>query len=151
MASTPLASFKGGCLCGSVVYTVTGNPVASIVCLCTQCQTIAGGFGVGSVIVPKDSVAIEGGDLLVNFEMPGSSKGVIRRFCKVCGTHVFASSPGHPVTAVHAGTLKEADRFQPQAVIWCQSRRPYHRFSDDLPQFAQYPPAPVPAAPAPSA
>lgn len=115
--------FGGACLCGGVRFSISNNPVTSLICLCTQCQTIAGGFGVGSVIVPKESVAIDaGGDLLVDFEVPGSVKGVVRRFCKVCGTHIFAANPAYPVTAVHAGTLAEPGRFQPQVAIWCQSR-----------------------------
>ncbi len=137
------SSFGGGCLCKAVKYTIIKAPIASLICLCSQCQTIAGGFGVGSVIVPKDGVIIVAGDdNLVDFIVPGSTTQVVRRFCKTCGTHMFASNAAHPVTAVHAGTLAESDHFNPQVVIWCQSKRPYHRFSDGLPQFEQYPPSP---------
>jgi hypothetical protein len=137
------APTKGACLCGGVAYTITAPLISSIICLCTQCQTLAGGFGVGSVIVPNGGIVVDAGsELLVNFEVPGSTKGVVRRFCKVCGTHVFAANTSYPVTAVHAGTLADPGTFMPQAVIWCQSRRAYHRFPDGLPLFDQYPPAP---------
>jgi len=134
-------TFGGGCLCGAIKYTISKSPITSIICLCTQCQTIAGGFGVGSDIVPKDALTVnEGLESLVDFVIPGSTKAVLRQFCKTCGTHLFAAKPEYPVTAVHAGTLNEPARFHPQVAIWCQSKRPYHRLPDDLLQFEQYPP-----------
>jgi hypothetical protein len=138
------ATFTGGkCLCGSVVYSLTAQPVASLVCLCTQCQTIAGGFGVGSVVIPVGGLIVESGsELIAEFVLPGSSVGLLRRFCKICGTHLFALNPKHPVVAVHAGTLSESASFSPQVVIWCQSKREYHRFAEGVPQFEQYPPGP---------
>ena len=108
-------------------------------CICTQCQTIGGGFGCGSAVVPKDSLTFtQGEDQLLDFTIPGD-KAVVRRFCKACGTHVTASNEAHPVVAVNAGTLANLD-FCPQVAIWCQSKKAIHNFPEGLPQFAQYPP-----------
>ena len=135
---------KGGCLCGRVRYGV-GAPVYQLICLCGQCQKIGGGFGVGSIVVPKGSITIEEGEeQLQNYavESGGSGKGVIRRFCKHCGTHVFAENAEHPVTAITAGTLDDANLFKPDVAIWCESKRSFHRLPEGLPEFDQYPPQP---------
>lgn len=132
---------QGGCLCGHVRYQVNGAPAYQLICVCEQCQKIGGGFGVGSIIVPKTSLVIEkGSDKLKEFIVEGSEKGVIRKFCTNCGTHVLAGNAAHPVMAVHAGTLDDQSSFKPQVVIWCQSMRGHHRFPEGLPQFPQYPP-----------
>lgn len=133
----------GGCLCGKVRYRLSSPPLYQLVCVCTQCQTLAGGFAQGSWIVPKDSVTlVQGGDNLRDFTMPQSEKGVVRRFCMDCGTHVTASSAGHPVTAIHVGTLDPPASFSPQIVIWAKSKRPYHSFPPGVPEFPEYPPPP---------
>mmetsp|Transcript_55602 Transcript_55602/g.113656 ORF Transcript_55602/g.113656 Transcript_55602/m.113656 type:complete len:143 (+) Transcript_55602:55-483(+) len=135
--------FLGKCLCGGVTYKVSAAPVTSLMCICTECQTIGGGFGVGSVVAPQEAVTVEtGSDLLQEFQMSGSTKGVTRRFCKTCGTHVFANNPAYPLMAVHAGTLDDASKFEPKVAIWCQSKRVWHRIPEEVPQFDQYPPPP---------
>jgi hypothetical protein len=114
--------------------------------MCTQCQTIAGGFGCGSIVAAKGTVVIEEGELeLKSYMVPESAAAVTRRFCGVCGTHVMASNPSHPVTAVSAGTLDDKGYFKPQVAIWCQSLQPHHTLPPSLPQFPQYPPAPASA------
>lgn len=131
--------FCGGCLCGSVKYTLSQPAAYQLMCICTQCQTIGGGFGVGSLIVAKGSVNIEGNEHLKEFTVPGSEKGVVRQFCVDCGTHLFAFNDAHPVTAVHGGTLTDTSAFNPQVVIWGKSRRDYHHFPDTIKVFDQYP------------
>lgn len=122
-----------------------GAPVYQIMCLCAQCQAIGGGFGVGSIVVPKDSVSFEKGeDQLQDYvvEEGGSGKGVTRRFCSTCGTHVLAGNATHPVIAVSVGTLDDCTIFKPDVAIWCQSKRSFHRIPEGVPEFDQYPPQP---------
>ena len=137
--------FKGNCLCGKVKYEVSESvtaPAYQLICCCTQCQTVGGGFGVGSMIFPKDSVKIvEGAEDVREFVLEGSAKGVIRRFCSHCGTHMMAFGSTHPVIAVHAGTLQSPDAFKPQVVIWGKSKRAYHTFPPGIPIFDEYPPS----------
>ena len=133
----------GGCLCGQVRYQLTAEPLYQLTCVCTQCQALAGGFGQGSWVVPKDALSFESGeDGLKDFTMPGSEKGVVRRFCIHCGTHVVAFGPAHPVVAVLVGTLDPPAQFSPQIVIWAKSKRPHHVFPPGIPEFPEYPPSP---------
>jgi hypothetical protein len=126
---------------GAVAYRSTAAPVYQILCVCTQCQAVGGGFGCGSAVVPKAALDItKGEDQLASFTMPGSAAAVVRRFCKTCGTHVAASNGAHPVVALNAGTLAPPMVFAPQVAIWCQSKTAIHTFPEGLPQFAQYPP-----------
>ena len=135
-------STKGGCLCGKVKYEVSVSPLYQLICVCTQCQCLAGGFAQGSWVVPKDAITFTSGEeLLKEFTAPGSSKGVVRRFCTDCGTHVVAFGPAHPVIAIMAGTLEPSATFSPQVVIWAKSKRPHHLFPSGVPEFPEYPPS----------
>ena len=138
---------NGGCLCGAVRYNVTQSPAYQLICLCTQCQALGGGFGVGSIVVPNESVEVAGTGVehLQDFKVAGSTNpnSITRFFCLTCGTHVMAKS-NHPLVAVHAGTLDDPSLFQPQVAIWCQSKRDYHCLPESVAQFDQYPPAPPP-------
>jgi hypothetical protein len=145
-AKAPVA-INGGCLCGGVRYTVTQPPAYSLMCICTQCQAVGGGFGVGSIIVPNNAVAVEKGEeQLQGFKLDSSASTnpnpITRCFCRICGTHVLAKS-SHPVTAVHAGTLDDPALFKPQVALWCQSKRACHAFPEGVAQFDQYPPQPA--------
>lgn len=133
-------SLSGSCLCESVKYTLTQPAAYQLACICTQCQKVGGGFGVGSLIVPKGSVEITGNENVKEFVIPGSEKAIVRQFCSNCGTHLFAFGNTHPVIAVHGGTLTDPSNFNPQIVIWGKSKRPYHSFNENVPVFDEYPP-----------
>ena len=78
-------------------------------------KIIGGGHGVGSVVIPKTSLLIsKGAEHLQEFVIKDSDKGVVRRFCKLCGTHITAGNEDHPVLAISAGTLADPTLFQPQ-------------------------------------
>ncbi len=135
--------FVGQCLCGEVAYSAKSPAAYQIVCICTQCQAIGGGYGVGSFVLSKDSFRVDkGAEHIQEFRVPGSAAGVVRSFCRNCGTHITACNEGHPFTAINAGTVTVTEDvvFKPQVAIWCQSKRPHHCFPSDLPQFPQYPP-----------
>eukprot|EP00658_Telonema_sp_P-2_P028662 TRINITY_DN21921_c0_g1_i1.p1 TRINITY_DN21921_c0_g1~~TRINITY_DN21921_c0_g1_i1.p1 ORF type:complete len:142 (+),score=8.64 TRINITY_DN21921_c0_g1_i1:181-606(+) len=134
-------AMRGGCLCGAVRYTVAEPPSYQLICVCSQCQVIGGGFGVGSVVVPKEALMVEPGrENLCDFSVPESSVAVVRQFCRTCGTHLFASNATFPVVAVHAGTLSDPALFVPQVALWCQSKRAWHRLPEGVAEFDQYPP-----------
>jgi hypothetical protein len=135
------SDIKGGCLCGAVRYIVSGVPMYQLICMCEQCQRLGGGFGFGSIVCLKENFFVEkGNDSLKDFIVEGSDKGVVRRFCRNCGTHVTASNATHPVAAVSAGTLDNGELFAPQVAIWCQSKKSFHKLPDNIAEFPQYPP-----------
>ncbi|CAI6333168.1 unnamed protein product [Periconia digitata] len=37
-----MAVYKGSCLCGAITYTLTGEPVTTVLCHCRNCQKSSG-------------------------------------------------------------------------------------------------------------
>ncbi len=144
--AAPFKPIEGGCLCGAVRYVISQPPPYSLMCLCADCQKVGGGFGSAAVIALRSAVEITKGadnDQLASHQLPDNTTR--RKFCKTCGSHVFAGDDAQPVVACAAGTLDDPSRYQPQVAIWCSSKAKWFDLGA-LPQFAQYPPPPPSAA-----
>lgn len=108
----------GGCLCGAIRLTATGQPYRVGVCHCLDCRKHHGAAFHASAIFPDTAVTITG--------TAQSFRG--RHFCPTCGSSVFARS-GDEVE-VYLGSLDEPSRFRPTYELWTIRRE------DWLPDFA---------------
>ncbi len=50
----------GGCLCGNIRFTLSGDPAMTAVCHCRNCQKTAGSAFSVVAIAAKGALAIEG-------------------------------------------------------------------------------------------
>ena len=96
----------GGCQCGQVRLTATGNPDRVAICHCMDCRKHHGAPFYAAAIFPEAAVTITG--------ETGNFRG--RMFCPVCGSSVAARS-GDEVE-VHLGTLDAPDAFVPSYENW---------------------------------
>ena len=96
----------GGCLCGNVRLTATGEPYRVGLCHCLDCRKQSGSLFNASAIFPADAVTITG--------ETRAFKG--RSFCSNCGSSVFGRS-GDEVE-VSLGALNETDQFAPTYELW---------------------------------
>lgn len=102
---------RGGCVCGKVRYSVTGDPLRAGLCHCTDCRRTSGSAFAFFAIWPLAAWSSEG---------PTSSyKG--RHFCPACGSRVFALNETE--AEIMAGTLDEAPSdLVPQYELWTPRR-----------------------------
>ena len=83
------STHKGGCLCGSVRYQVTGAPEVASICHCRYCQLRSGSaFGV-SVYFAQDQVQLGDGAVKTHKLTTASGRAFDTRFCTECGTTVW--------------------------------------------------------------
>jgi hypothetical protein len=125
---------EGGCLCGSIRYRVSGDPIAATLCHCRSCRRASGGTNVTwAVFDHKDFEWLSG--------YPGhysSSPGLEWLFCRDCGSLVGyrrASRPDH--MDVTAGTLDDPNRFPPEVEIWTEHRIDWETLHPDRPERPQ--------------
>ena len=136
----------GSCLCGSVTYRLTADPIASRVCWCRDCQRIASN-GTVNAIVPSAAIEVTG-EMGEYLRTAASGNEVRRRFCPACGSHLFANSSARPsLTVVRAGTLDDPSSIKPTANIWAASAPAWACLDDSLERI-EHQPAPPPAPPA---
>lgn len=101
---------SGGCLCGAVRLTVTGQPLRVGICHCLDCRKHHGAVFYAAAVFPVAAVTISGAT--------GSYEG--RHFCTACGSSVFAES-GDDIE-VHLGAFDAPDVFRPTYELWSQRR-----------------------------
>lgn len=136
---------SGGCLCGQVKFVLTGEPVASRLCWCRDCQHMAGN-GTANGMFPSEGLQVTG-EVSAYSRTADSGNVVRRRFCPACGCHLFADSSGRPsLTVVRLGTLDDPSSVRPAANIWAASAPDWACLDSALQRFDHQPPPPRPAA-----
>lgn len=135
-----MANQTGGCLCGRVRYTLSGEPAFSGVCHCRNCQRYTGSAFEPVVAYPSAGVAITG-ELKTYNDTGDSGKPVRRRFCPNCGSGIVAEADMLPgIAIVLAGTLDDPASFQPAMEIYCSSAQPWVHAGGERPRFPKMPP-----------
>jgi hypothetical protein len=110
----------GKCLCGSVQYKVSGEPLITRICWCRTCQKISGN-GTANAIFPSACCEVIG-PMSVYASRADSGNEISRYFCPACGCHLFASSSASPqFRALRLGTLDDPFGIKPQVNMWAAS------------------------------
>ena len=111
----------GGCLCGSVSYTLTG-PLRSIVaCHCHQCRKTSGHYAAAT--------QVERGDIQIvqkSLKWFRSSERAERGFCAACGSNLFWRETGSPFISIFAGTIDGATGLKMERQLYVESAGDYY-------------------------
>ena len=128
----------GGCLCGSVRYTCDADPSAPHICHCKDCRKQSGTAFSMFIDVPREALQLSG-RALKSYTNKGDSGGkVIRKFCDQCGSSVLGEVETHPdLIFINAGTLDNANAFEPEEEIWTQSKLAFATISGDIRSYAR--------------
>ena len=130
----------GSCLCGSVRYETEAQPLTARACWCRLCQTIGAGGPTVNVAFPTEGMRITG-DLRDYSSVADSGNRMHRRFCPVCGTHMFSEAEARPhLIFVRAGTLDDPGIARPEMTIWTSEAPAWACFDPDLPRIERQPP-----------
>ena len=130
----------GGCLCKEVRYRVVAQPITTRTCWCRVCQYIGAGGATVNTCFPADSVTIEGE--LRDFRSIADSGNVMhRRFCPLCGTHLFSAAESRPhLIFVRVGTLDDPEIARPVATIWTSQAPSWACIDEAIPKIERQPP-----------
>ena len=118
-----MTTMTGGCLCGRVRYSVSGDAVMQVNCHCKNCQRQSGSAFSTIIGVPEGALSIEGE--FKTFDDQGESgEAVLRDFCPNCGSPLFsrvAVAPG--LIFIKVGTLDDTSGFTPAMHLWTKSKQ----------------------------
>lgn len=128
---------SGGCRCGAVRYTVSGDAAHVALCHCSDCRRSAGAPMVGWAAFAEDQFRLTAGAPATY----NSSGSAMRSFCPVCGTGLFYRNaeflPG--IVDVQQATLDDPEALPPGAHIQVADRLSWMDGAADLPTFARFP------------
>jgi hypothetical protein len=125
----------GHCLCGRVRYEADADSGPIIHCHCETCRrTHASAFS-SIVAVPRESFRwVTGEELLSSFE---TSPGKFRRFCSLCGSHLFAERTAHKHVMLRLGCLDTPIRPKVLGHIWRSDAASWYDPNKHVPEFSE--------------
>ena len=127
-------TYSGSCFCGSVQFSVSGDPVAMGYCPCESCRHWSAGPVNAFTLWKPDAVKVtRGADSIGTYNKSPNS---YRKWCKNCGGHVFTEHPGMGLTDVYAAVIPELP-FQPGVHI--HYRETVLHIHDGLPKMKDVP------------
>lgn len=125
---------EGGCFCGAVQFTVTGEPVAAGYCHCASCRAWSAAPLNAFTLWKPDTVRItRGAEHLGAYQKTQKSN---RKFCEVCGGHVYTDHALWGVIDVYAATIP-SHRFEPKLHV--NYAETVLRMKDGLPKMKDMP------------
>lgn len=131
----------GGCLCGSVRFTVSGSIAAAAYCHCTDCRKCTGSAFNISVPVDVAKFKLLSGNPKGFTKTADSGNELTRHFCSDCGSPVFTSSPQHlDRVYVKAGAFDDPSIIIPAYQSWVSSSVSWSNIPPELPSHAKSPP-----------
>jgi hypothetical protein len=126
-----MTSQTGRCLCGAVRYRFSGGMLWAGFCHCESCRRNTSSPVTAFFGTPKAGFAFEGDE-------PGayaSSPGVIRRFCRTCGTPMSFENASLPDEIhLYAVSLDDHSDFAPERHGFWSERVAWLSIADDLPK-----------------
>ena len=128
-------SFKGGCRCKSVRYEMTGKPTYSGICHCDDCRRATGGAYVpwfGSD--PAKFAVVEG-----EIEEYESSPGILRGFCRACGSPLTFRGEGWNDIAITIASLDDPNSITPESNVFLRERLHWVTFNQDMRNYDGFP------------
>jgi len=132
------STLPGGCLCGAVRYTATGEAQRFYHCHCKRCRK-ASGTGHASNVFVKGTLKWDSGEELVkSFKLPEAER-FTNTFCSTCGGRVPRFLEEYGVVFIPAGSLDVEPGISPQARIFMGSRADWTCEDSDFPSFSEYP------------
>ena len=128
----------GGCICGEVKYKLTEIPLFTQACHCKDCKILTGSSYVINSSVLENTLIVEGKISPSEGLKGGSGKPCKAYFCTKCGTYLYTdyeSAVGR--MNVRTKTLKDSDKFPPQAHIFLKDKDPWLNLSEDVNCFEE--------------
>lgn len=127
-------SYSGSCFCGTVRFTVSGEPVAMGYCHCDSCRHwSAGPINAFTLWKPGAVQVTHGADQIGTHNKTPRSD---RKWCRKCGGHVFTEHPHAGVTDVYAAIIPDFP-FKPALHVHYQETVLHIR--DGLPKLKDVP------------
>ena len=127
-------SQQGSCFCGSVEFTVTGEPAAMGYCHCESCRKWSASPVNAFTLWKPDAVRVtRGADQIGEYHKTEKSH---RKWCKACGGHIFTEHPLWGVTDVYAASIPG---FPFKAGLHVNYQETKLRMKDGLPKMKDMP------------
>ena len=123
---------SGSCICGEVKYLVNLDEIPRVFnCHCIDCRKKMG--GINTIIEVRDGeLDIDKSKLGIYEHSGGSGNKIIKHYCKICTSPVYAYVSKWDKIYLYAGLLDDISILKSAKNIWYQdSHFPFLEISED--------------------
>lgn len=132
---------QGSCVCGDVAYEMTGLPTRVHNCHCSRCRRGRSAAHATNAFYPLEQFRwVRGEEHIVDYRVPGARYFGIA-FCERCGGGLARVSLERGLVSVPLGALDSDPQMSAQRHIFVGSKANWFEITDQVPQFAEMPPA----------
>jgi hypothetical protein len=115
--------FEGGCLCGAVRPTATGEPKGVYWCHCQSCRRHSGAPASVFVVFERAVYTVTKGEIAKFDSTPGRTR---RGFCARCGSTLTCESARLPAEMhFYVGAFDRAAELQPTRHVFAGEHLPW--------------------------
>ncbi|MCE9658403.1 MAG: GFA family protein [Burkholderiales bacterium] len=135
-----MAPYFGQCLCGSVRYRVSKEPLTLYACHCTECQRRTGSAFALSLIVRRDDLQLVSGQTTGYSASLADGRTKSGQMCPSCGTRLWGTPAKYPgIVIVQPGTLEQPCHLVPIAHQWLSEAQPWFVPPPGVPAYPRGP------------
>lgn len=117
---------NGGCLCGSIRFTLSGPFDRFYFCYCLRCRKSTGSAHASNIFTTPDRIQwLSGQERVRRYELPEAER-FCKSFCPDCGSPVPALSRDGKSLIIPAGSLDADPGLRPQAGIFWRVRAAWY-------------------------
>jgi hypothetical protein len=132
--------YTGRCLCGSIQFRVTEEPLTVYACHCTDCQKRSGSAFSLSVWVNYRAIEVTKGEPAQHETATDDGRVRNLRICPRCISHLWAEPRhGSHIAVVRGGMLDDTDGLRPIAHLWTRSAQSWFPFPDRATKYETQP------------
>ncbi|HXC50530.1 MAG TPA: GFA family protein [Candidatus Limnocylindrales bacterium] len=132
---------RGSCLCGRVAFVINGEPVRAANCYCGRCRKARSAGHASNMFVRLGDLRFTRGQgELRQYKVP-DARYFAQVFCGHCGSAMPRSDEGRDLAVIPLGSMDDDPPMLPQMHIFVSDKAAWIGIFDELPQFAEGPPA----------
>ena len=144
MSLSPLEDemkIDGRCHCGYITYEAEIDPNKTLICNCTDCQTLSGSAFRVVTYTRENAFNLLSGELKIYVKTSESGNKRPQAFCPECGSPIYATAAGSgpKVYSIRVGTIRQRDQVIPKAQVWCRSAQPWLAHSELMRKIEKQP------------
>lgn len=135
-----MSKLSGGCLCGSIRYTILKKPLLAYTCHCRFCQKDTGTAHRSALATLNEHVDLSGKEFKVyTYKSDEHGRHLYKNFCPDCGTTISLKTQRFPERQViMLGTLDDPSQVQLSTHMFAEEAFHWFEFPKDHIVFARH-------------
>ena len=132
----------GRCHCGYITYEAEIDPDKTLICHCTDCQTLSASAFRVVTYTRENAFTLLSGELKTYIKTSEGGNKRPQSFCPECGTaiHATAAGEGPKVYSIRLGSVRQRDQIVPKTHVWFRSAQPWVNHIGSMRKIEKQPP-----------